>query len=78
MPTPDTMRASTKCFSTAGSCERLMQITADPDFETIEMKVLLRIKRETAARFTFMLRRTPDSVAVVYGRKEDSKENRQK
>jgi hypothetical protein len=73
MATVDTMRSSSKCVAIAGNCQRFMQITAGPDLESIEMKIVLRIESKAAVRFSFVMHRVPGSVSVVYGRKQARK-----
>lgn len=70
MATVDTMVSRSRCVAIAGDCEQVMQITAGPDLESVEMKIDLRIKGETAVRFSFALHRVPGTVSVVYGRKQ--------
>jgi hypothetical protein len=70
MVTVDTLISRSKCVDIAGDCERLMQLTAGADLESVEMKIDLRVEGETAVRFSFVMRRVPGTVSVVYGRKQ--------
>lgn len=63
------------CGAIAGNCERVTRISVR-DLQTVEMQMELQIDRAQAAHYRFVLRRVPDSEAVVYGRKpvnEDKK-----
>lgn len=73
MVTVDTMFSRSKCIDIAGDCERLMQLTAGEDLESVKMKIDLRIDGESAVGFSFSMRRVPGTVSVVYGRKQGKK-----
>jgi hypothetical protein len=63
--TSDTWVARTKCIGVAGHCERRVQITAEPERNSFEMKIDLEVEYQKVSSFTFLMRRVPGSPAVV-------------
>jgi hypothetical protein len=70
MATADIMRSRSRCVDIAGNCERVTQITASPDLQSVELRIDLKIEHETAVQFTFVMRRVPGTDSVVFGRKQ--------
>lgn len=63
--TGDTLVSRTKCVNVPGNCQRVVQITAEPDLKEVEMKIDLEVEASRAVSFRFVLHRVPGSPAVV-------------
>lgn len=70
MTSASTMLSRSSCVGIAGVCERTVRITAEPDLDTVRMNIDFAIDQQKSVGFAFVMRRVPDSGAVVYGRKQ--------
>ena len=70
MASPDILQSRSKCTAIRGNCERVAQITAQPDLKTVDINIDLVIDGRKAVSFFFELDRVPGSASVVFGRKE--------
>ena len=68
--TADTMRSRSPCKTLPGECERVVHITARPDFKTVEMQIDLEVDHRKALSYVFMMNRVPGTPSVVFGRKK--------
>lgn len=70
MVSANTMLSRSSCVGIAGVCERTVRITAEPDLDTVRMNIDLSMDQQRSVDFAFVMRRVPDTGAVVYGRKQ--------
>lgn len=67
----DTMTSRAPCVAIPIDCQRMVQISAPDDLQTIQMRIDLEIQGDVATRYEFVLRRDVESEAVVFGRKPE-------
>jgi hypothetical protein len=62
----DTLVTRAKCGGIAGTCERVVRVTAEPDAQTVRMQIETQIDLRKAVTIAFVMRRVPGSPSVVY------------
>jgi hypothetical protein len=65
----DVMQARSRCSAPAGTCERLVTVTAKPDLKVVEMQMDLEVDGRTTSSLALLMHRVPGTPSIVYGRK---------
>jgi hypothetical protein len=64
----DTVESRSDCAAVHVDCERVVQITANPDHRTIEMLITMTMEQHLVVRYVLLMNRVPGSKALVFGR----------
>lgn len=62
----DTLVTRAKCGGVAGACERIVQVTAEPDAQTVRVRIEMQIDLRKAVTIAFDMHRVPGSPSRVY------------
>jgi hypothetical protein len=62
----DTLVTRAKCGGVAGTCERMVQVTAEPDAQTVRVRIEMQIDLRKAVTIAFDMHRVPGSPSRVY------------
>lgn len=62
----DTLVTRARCGGVAGACERMVQVIAEPDGQTVRMRIELQIDLRRTATIAFVMHRVPGSPSRVY------------
>lgn len=62
----DTLVSRIQCTDFPGNCQRVMQVTAAPDMQSVEMRIVLSVEGQKALEYAFVMRRVPGSASVVH------------
>lgn len=62
----DTLVTRAKCGGVAGACERMVQVIAEPDAQTVRMRIEVQIDLRKAVTIAFVMHRVPGSPSRVY------------